>query len=57
MNDVFEEGKRSISILSNPYWKDYPNNPDSEDAVKGRVWVDGWVQGIRENVRRVIVAP
>lgn len=45
MMTVFEEGKQSKSILDNPYWKDYPKDEHSEEARKGRVWVDGWVEG------------
>lgn len=44
---VFEEGRRAKSILDNPYWVNYPENPHSEDARKGRVWVDGWVAGVK----------
>lgn len=33
---------RDKSILENPFWKDYPKNPESHEADLGRHFVDGW---------------
>ena len=36
------EGYHAKSVLDNPYWKDYPHNPGSDEAVKARRFVDGY---------------
>jgi hypothetical protein len=41
-NKVYHEGILAKSILDNPYWLDYPKHEETEEAVRGRVWVDGW---------------
>ncbi len=45
---AFWEGFMAKSILDNPYWKDYPRNPLSDEADKARHFVNGWVAAISE---------
>jgi hypothetical protein len=51
-NEAYELGKRSESILDNPFWKNYPKEPCSEEAVLGRAFVDGWLEKNNEGVIR-----
>lgn len=46
--DAYWEGFRAKSILDNPHWKDYPQNPLSDEATKSRHFVDGWLAARRE---------
>jgi hypothetical protein len=42
MKEAYELGRKSESILGNPFWKDYPKNPGSPEAILARHFVDGW---------------
>lgn len=44
-NKIFNEGMTAKQLSDNPYWKDYPENDRSKEADKGRIFVDGWVKG------------
>lgn len=42
--EAYEMGKKAESICENPFWKDYPKNPVSDDATFARYFVDGWIK-------------
>lgn len=44
----YREGYLAKSIFDNPYWKDYPHNPGSDDSIKARRWVDGFAAAYAE---------
>ena len=41
--EAYKLGSEAESILDNPFWKDYPNNPLSEEADFGRWFIEGWI--------------
>jgi len=46
--EAFKLGFEAENLVQNPFWKDYPKNPTSEEADLGRWFVDGYVEKCRK---------
>ncbi len=41
--EAYQLGREAKSILENPFWDDYPEDPMSEEATLARFFVEGWI--------------
>lgn len=53
--EAYELGRCAISILDNPFWKNYPNEPLSGEATLSRHFVEGYCSKLKEENKRASV--